>query len=92
MSGVVYEILYTNGKRYIGKDTRWPLRKKQHIYQSKQDTPNLLCEKKMKQHGWITIKPLVSLATEDELKRTEQVFISLFLTNTRPTRKISAGI
>ena len=77
----IYEIRYRNGKRYIGKDSKWPTRRDQHIQSSKKDTPTQLCEKKMREHGFLFIDPIVQDLTEEEANMAEIFFIKLFRTN-----------
>ena len=79
--GVIYEILYPSGKRYIGKDSNWPHRKKAHIYQSKKDTPSQLCEKKMAEHGYVHIRAIARFDTTEDLDIAEEFYIALYQTN-----------
>ena len=78
---VVYEILYPNGKRYIGKDGNWPCRRKYHIRESAKTSPNMLCEKKMAQYGWVHIAIIARGLTEKEANLAERFFIKLFRAN-----------
>ena len=77
----IYEILFPNGKRYIGKDAAYPSRKLVHLRQAKRDKPSQLCERKMAEYGVIHIAPIVTGLTEEEANLAEEFFIALFCTN-----------
>ena len=89
---VVYEILFPNGKRYIGKDVAWPARRKEHIWQSGRERPYQLCEKRMKAIGWVHIVVVADgFGSEEELCEAERFFIAKHKTNVSRWRDEARG-
>ena len=77
----LYEILYLDLTRYIGKDGNWPSRRDAHIRESKKDKPNQLCEIMMAKIGWIHIVRFEFDLTEDEANAREMWNIAHYQTN-----------